>query len=31
MIKEPKDIEEILGKSLNEFENDWVNYLKENW
>ena len=31
MIKTPQKMEEILGKSLDEFEKDWINYLKENW
>lgn len=31
MIKTPENIEEILEKNLDEFENDWINYLKENW
>ncbi|NYB74158.1 hypothetical protein HZF24_08375 [Sedimentibacter hydroxybenzoicus DSM 7310] len=31
MIETPKKMYEILGKSLDEFENDWINYLKENW
>jgi len=31
MIKSYKNIETILGKSLDEFEKDWINYLKENW
>lgn len=31
MLKAPDNIEEILGKTLDEFEKDWVDYLKENW
>lgn len=31
IIKAQDNMETILGKSLDEFENDWINYLKENW
>lgn len=31
ITKAPQNMEDILGKSLDEFEKDWVDYLKENW